>query len=1086
MACAQGQKIVAIASGEIAVLSDKLGERSRLGDLLVARGRLTEEQLAAALKTQRESEQRTRLGDLLIKLGIIKPDDIAASLKFQLEEEICDLFTWKNATFEFDGERSIEEACEDELAGSHLQRLAIEPQAIIAEASRRMAEWKTIEARLPTPYLCFKLTPKGEELGPKANPATQQLVKLLQEGRTIETTVKRSCAGRFNVCRTIIKLLDEGWVFPYPASELQRLASEHRAHRRFPDALFIYRRLIEVAPSDLERRELQSLINDTTEAIRKAQEAGELVEGAETVSFKDAAARYRRRQVLKRAAALLLLGGALIGATLYLAEAYRPSDRLAEDYQEAMKTAAEAVARNRYDEAARIWQEFYHKLPNKQGLTAKLVLEQLEKLPLMSNTFVEQALQPVEAQENAGRLDEAEAAYRALLKRYAGSAHAKRIEDGLERIAAKRRALEEKRRLADLQARLAAAKALLREKRFTTARTALQQLADGAAPGSPERQEVEGELKMLRDLEAQVQAGIQAAEDALREQKGEQAIAYYETAVGIWPDLPAADAARKQSQLLKTRLQQAGQELRGAETLATEGAILEALDNLRRIQKEYAEFEVRQKAAERIAALTRTVDALTTRIAQAREVYARDKTQGRRLFAALMQEQPAFLARRQVEVPVLIASHPAGATVTIDDLAAGLAPLEVPLRCGKSFTLHLAKQGYEPGEQKITRLAPEDLLEIHVTLNREALRILEFKPAILAPPVVLDQHLYVAHGTSLTALDVLATVQAWSLPKLLDDTPQTRPNSDGAGAPQFVNDRSWWYLRTPPEPAGPGKLLLPLRSREIVEIDVPSRSIRKLITLPVEPVGRPHLERTSLLAGKTLIAVGCADGKVRAYDLAKPAAPVWERPADPATPAPKGALATGLAACTRPGAFLALSASGRLTRFNIVNGQEDWAMDLKSALAPTASLPATPLEDLAALVCADGRVIVVDVSRHEQVWELPVAQAMDEASHAVVAGDGTYVISRQGVVCRFRRGRQAGQPVPLWRKPLDGGTEVPLCAGRNLYVVSTFGTIYALAAGDGHELWKYRVQGVPTHLVEIGGVLYVTTKEGRMVVLNTE
>ena len=89
------RKVIAIAHGEIAVLSDRTAERVRIGDLLVARGKMTEAQLSEALKIQRTSEQRSRLGDVLVKQNLIKPQDIAESLKFQVEEEIYELFTWK-------------------------------------------------------------------------------------------------------------------------------------------------------------------------------------------------------------------------------------------------------------------------------------------------------------------------------------------------------------------------------------------------------------------------------------------------------------------------------------------------------------------------------------------------------------------------------------------------------------------------------------------------------------------------------------------------------------------------------------------------------------------------------------------------------------------------------------------------------------------------------------------------------------------------------------------------------------------------------------------------------------------------------
>ena len=1079
------QKVVAISSGEIAVLADKLAERTRLGDLLIARGRLTESQLAEALKVQRQSEQRTRLGDLLVKTGLIKPEDIEASLKFQMEEELYDLFTWKKATFEFDGDRSIEEACADDLGESHMKRLSIEPQAVIAEASRRMVEWDAIEQRLPSPYLCFKLTPKGEELASKSNTVTQRIVNLLKEGRTIESTVKRSCAGRLNVCQGIVKLLDEGWVFPYPAAELQNLAAEHRARGRFPDALYIYRRLIEATDNPAEQRELQSLINDTLDVIRKALEAGQSVEGADSISYKEAAARYRRRQALKRITALLFLGAALIAATVVVSQAYRPPAGLHEDYQEAMKSAAEAVAKNRFEEAARIWEAFYRKLPDKEGTTAKLVMEHLSNLPLQSNAYMEAQLTPIAALEKDGKLNEAEAGYKRLLAQSKDSPYVKRMEEGLERIAEKRKELAQEQRLAALRKAVEKALELLQQKKYAAAQPELLRIAAAAAPDSAERQKTDQALQQLKDVEARVQKAVAEAEAEVRGQRGEKAIESFDAAAAEWPELPVADTARKQSQRLKTRLQQAHEDLKSAEAVAGQGGLIESLDALQRVERDYAEFELKAHVAARIAALTKQVDALAARLTEAQTEYARDKTRGRQKFAALLREQPAFMNARKARVPVAVTSQPSGASVSIDGVALGVTPLDITVTAGTPFTLRAEKPRYEPSAQQVARLAPENLLTIHFSLSRSAMANLEFKPGIFAPPRVFGGQLYILHGTTLSVRESLSGQPAWSLPNLLDDTATTRPNPDGSGAAQFVNDRSWWYPRTAPEEAGPGKLLLPLRSREIIEIDTANHSFRKLLSLPVEPVGRPCLQRTSLLAGKALLAVGCADGKIRAYELDKPAAPIWEKPADPLKPAPQGTLATGLSARTN-GTFVVLSLSGRLTSFNMVNGQENWSAELRGPLAPANRLPATPQENLVALVNKDGGVTVFDLSQREKVWELPVAQALDEVSDAAVGGDGIYVITREGVVLKYPRGKCAGKPAALWRKPLDGATEMPLCAGQNVYAVSTYNTLYALSAGDGTELWKFKVEGVPTHLVEDGKLLYVATKEGRLLILATE
>jgi len=1074
------QKIIAIAAGEIAVVSEKLAVRSPLGELLVSRGRLTESQLQEALKVQRESQQRSRLGELLVKLGVIKPEDIAACLKFQVEEEICDLFTWKGATFEFDSEVSIDEACVDELGQFHLQRMFIDPQALIAEASRRMNEWKAIESRLPTPYLCFKLSPKGEELSPKANPPTQQLVKLVKEGRTLETIVKRSHVGRFNVCRSMIKLLDEGWIFPYPSAELPMLASEHRAHRRFSDALFIYRRLLDAASGDLERRELQSLINDTMQSIRKAQEAGELVEGVEVTSYKEAAERYKFRQTMKRVASLTFLGLALIVATWALSALYRPPPTLAEEYVKTMQSARELVRAHKYVEAAKIVQALNARIPDQTCFTAKLLQGYIAGLPLKQNEYIKDQLSVAQALEDQGLLDEAEQKYREMRLKYANSVHDEKIQAGLSHVAETRRFQAEAKDLEKLRAHLAQAKKLMQQSNYAAARELFQRLARSIAAGAPEHKEVQEGLAKIEDLETQVARGLEDAKAKVRAHKGEEALAAFAEAAKVWPDLPIAEEARQQKQILKARLDQLTQELQNAEALAAQGGMLEALDALLRLQRDFPEFEKQTEVAKRVEEYKARVGVLDAQIKQAQEAYGQDKERGRQLYANLLKEQFAFVAARKAEVPVQITSLPSGAAVKIDGQAKGTTPLDVLVIAGQPFTVAWEKQGYDRIEQQVTRLAPENLFVIRVTLSRTA-QELDLKTAILAPPVVLGGQLYVLPGTALTVLDP-AGKGLWSLPGLLDDTATTRPNSDGSGQPQFVNERTWWYPRTAPEPSDEGKLVLPLRSREVVEVDIPAHSARKLVAgLPVEPVGRAHLERDKRPNGRTLLAVGCADGRIRTYDLAQPAVALWEKPADPANPAPKGMLATGLAS-RQNGTFLALSASGRLSSFKTLNGQEELVLDVQAQLAPANVLPGTPQENLAALVLADGSMKVVDVSRREMVWGLSVAQGFDACTQAAITGEALYVISRDGVVRKFPRDK----PKALWNRPLDGGTEAPLAIGRNLYAVSSFGTLYALALSDGRELWQYKVKGTATHIVEQGNLLYVATREGRLLIMAAE
>ena len=172
--------------------------------------------------------------------------------------------------------------------------------------------------------------------------------------------------------------------------------------------------------------------------------------------------------------------------------------------------------------------------------------------------------------------------------------------------------------------------------------------------------------------------------------------------------------------------------------------------------------------------------------------------------------------------------------------------------------------------------------------------------------------------------------------------------------------------------------------------------------------------------------------------------------------------------------------------FSIINGQEIWSRDFKT-LSGFSDLPTDTGENLASLVLRDGRVVLVDLnSRGESAWELPVSQPLDEATHAEVSKDGVYVVTRRGDVCKYSREKTAGKPTLLWKRALDGHCELPLHAGKYLYALSHFGTAYAIAPADGQIVWKYKVEGTPTWLSDHANLMYIATKEGKLLILSAE
>ncbi|TCJ16685.1 type II secretion system protein GspE [Rubrobacter taiwanensis] len=68
---------------------ERPAQASRIGDILIAQGKLTEEQLARALEVQRRT--RKRLGSILVSMGYISPADLARGIARRLNLEYVEL-----------------------------------------------------------------------------------------------------------------------------------------------------------------------------------------------------------------------------------------------------------------------------------------------------------------------------------------------------------------------------------------------------------------------------------------------------------------------------------------------------------------------------------------------------------------------------------------------------------------------------------------------------------------------------------------------------------------------------------------------------------------------------------------------------------------------------------------------------------------------------------------------------------------------------------------------------------------------------------------------------------------------------------
>ena len=187
-----------------------VNRRDRLGDILVKRGKITQDQLNEVLELQERQRDR-KLGELLVEQGVISRSDLEANMRLQIEESVYFLFTWGQGSFNF--ESDVRPESQDFL-------VSINPESLLLEGARRVDEWSLIEKKIPSFDLVVSLD--RERLGSSDVELTeeQQLLMPLIDGvRDIQQLVDESGLVEFDVGKALYGLMTAGFLHRHGASE---------------------------------------------------------------------------------------------------------------------------------------------------------------------------------------------------------------------------------------------------------------------------------------------------------------------------------------------------------------------------------------------------------------------------------------------------------------------------------------------------------------------------------------------------------------------------------------------------------------------------------------------------------------------------------------------------------------------------------------------------------------------------------------------------------------------------------------------------------------------------------------------------
>lgn len=236
------RKSIYFSRDGVSMLSRGRRGQDSLGRILLRYGRITREQLEQALVKQKAEGRR--LGEILGEMGAATSEDVENAVRTQIEEEIYNLFIWKEASFEFvEGPPSA--------AQNVPAQVTFNVNSLIMEAQRRADEWNYIRGLVPTMDEIYKPTGTMDQAEVSDEvfhlPFAPRVLEVLHQGRlSVAEIIQESCAAKFEACKMLALLLEQGAIEPVSIADLQVLAQEATSKNDHPQAAKFLSRIVEL------------------------------------------------------------------------------------------------------------------------------------------------------------------------------------------------------------------------------------------------------------------------------------------------------------------------------------------------------------------------------------------------------------------------------------------------------------------------------------------------------------------------------------------------------------------------------------------------------------------------------------------------------------------------------------------------------------------------------------------------------------------------------------------------------------------------------------------------------------------------
>lgn len=252
--------------------------REYLGQVLLHYGKVDEDQLKTAREVQRTSG--AKLGEVLVERGFLTENEVLDILKTRTLDAIYDLFVWTDGDFEF---------YDDENLPDDLLLVEVEPTTVIMEGIYRIDELSRYRTLIPSDRSVLELN-AGWTSSLKLGKEYRQVLFFVEKRMSVAEVCYHMHASAFHVYGQLYTLISEGVArvigelpegSPSPVAEVEDLpedvtemvwAAERKLEQDPEGALLIIQKALQQQPNNPEAQSL--LPNAEEKYIKRVYETG--------------------------------------------------------------------------------------------------------------------------------------------------------------------------------------------------------------------------------------------------------------------------------------------------------------------------------------------------------------------------------------------------------------------------------------------------------------------------------------------------------------------------------------------------------------------------------------------------------------------------------------------------------------------------------------------------------------------------------------------------------------------------------------------------------------------------------------------